>query len=714
MTTKDFVADFGGVGDGQRTTVIGSVSGSTFTPVSNIFASRGGDPTGKCAYLNATGYQFPDQAVGGVLTITGYNSSTGAITFDRTTPATVTSVSIDILWGTDNFDAFMGALGWNAYGRTQGATLTTLTVTGGVYCIGDKGTFSPNEGIQNSLWTGPSGAASTCTIAPLFPYEFQLGGGVPVYARGGLTDPLANSARLNTANIGDTTVTLTDAATYGSRIVVDRDCIIASGDTQSTQFGGYGYPPNPYFYDHNIIAGYGTGTVTLQTPLANVHKSTFPLWDDGRFGGVDQGGPATIYVVEADYPKSIEIRDIRVDSPYDQISVHGRDVVLRNIICTGRGIYPSQNRTWRAYNCVFPGNIEIDKIVGLAEFIDCTIHILGFQSGSPDVCNVVRGTCDGLFGSPKELNCTDVAFTNGATVHLGALAYGYTKKCTFTGCTGIDIFEQGGASVSLSAMPSASMTGGVIKFLKSDSNLTGENLARVLTPGGWITFDRKYIDQVVDVYEDGTYFYARLRYATGGFPFAVGVVTTHPCPDFTMRGCSGASLAVADLNGAPARLPLFSYSRRTYDGSIAHPFPANSGSADGPIIIGTLVSLTLDVPALRNYTGSNGNLRFRPGYQFGFGVLNPDFSSTTYDADIKLNTVGTRIITPTGVTGAQSGDAGLDPLGAIRLYGDTFPFMSADIRGESSSVFPAFTVEWITDQGIPPTSTAQLRVGRRA
>jgi hypothetical protein len=708
VAIKDLVADFGGVGDGQRQTLTATISGTTLTPSSNIFSS--GD-IGKAVFLNATSYIHP--ADGSLLTITAYNSGTHAVTLSQSSPTTQTGVSMDIVWGTDNTPALVGASGsYRAWAQSLGATLANLTVPAGRYCIAGSLPFALNVGVQNSLVSGPLNGAASCILSCLFPAELRFGSSVPVNNRG-LTDSGGNSARLQTALVGASTVTLVDAATYGSRVTVGKSCIISCFDTQAGLNGGYGYPPNPFFYEHNVITGYSAGVITLQNPLANTYKSTYTQWDQGSAFAVDQGGPATIYII-ADFPTSVELRDITIDSPYNQTACHSRDVVLTRVTNIGGGLYPTQNKSFFADTCVYPQILEIDKINGSVRFDDCTLRGFHIQSGSPDLLTVNRGTIDagGVSGTAKNNVFTDVTFINSGGFAIGATSYGRTDRVTLTTCSGMDSIPRGGA---LSDDPPAStfysMSGGVISFPMATNDGSRQNPARILVPGTWLTFDDKYFDQVIDTWDDGTTFFASLKNSVGTWPFTpVTRLRVHPCPDLTVRGCTGTDPGLEDFNQAPARSPMYSYSRRTYDG-ISNAFPPNTGAVKaGPTLIGLLTSCKINVS--KAYTGTNGNLQFQPTGQFLYSTYNAStFASVSYLPAVKTNTAANRIIAPGNVQNTQSGDSGLDP-GNVYMGGITDPFISANISGEASAVYPAFTVEWITDQGIPPAVPTAVRPPR--
>jgi hypothetical protein len=100
---------------------------------------------------------------------------------------------------------------------------------------------------------------------------------------------------------------------------------------------------------------------------------------------------------------------------------------------------------------------------------------------------------------------------------------------------------------------------------------------------------------------------------------------------------------------------------------------------------------------------------------YGAIVINPvDGSSLRPDPTINLKIAGERVITPTSIVGAQTGDdftaqwgAGVLPSWNIWFSGGYAPYIP-DITSEDPSVWPSVTVEIITDQGFGTVPTSQL------
>jgi hypothetical protein len=165
----------------------------------------------------------------------------------------------------------------------------------------------------------------------------------------------------------------------------------------------------------------------------------------------------------------------------------------------------------------------------------------------------------------------------------------------------------------------------------------------------------------------------------------------HPAPRFTCTNCTGSADAL-DLSQAPPGAPLYSFSRRTYDGSLA-------GDAPGYRVWGNLKRMTLNVK--NPYSGSSPSVSINPTGQFIYTTVSTfDYSMGNLLPTINLKLAGARIITPVGVTGAQAGDLGLTAPPQQWMSGTLTPHMNTNISSEPASVWPQFEITVETDQGI--------------
>lgn len=705
MPTTDLVSGGngfagGGVGDGQRASITASItSGASpvLTPTSATTTFSAGD-VGKVIYVVYSSTSYPTNLTSP--TITAFNAGTGAVTLSGTNATAATSVAMDILWGSSNSSALSA---FNTWALAQ-VGQTVLTIPAGRFCVNSNPFVMPNRNLPDVKWIG-AGAGSTI-ISHMVASEARLGGDIPIKQKG-LADAAGNSARLLTASAGLNTITLSNpsgtdggGATYGSRMIVGRYCLIAGFDMQSVASGLFGYPPNFYFYEWNKITGYnsGTGVVTLQNPLTQAYKSTWPHWSDGDSGHADQGGPATIWVAGADYDSTVELNDLTIDSPYNQTAILCRDVILRRVTHIGPGTYPTQCNNFTADTCVYPLSLEIDKCVNNVTFINSDLNILFFQSASPNILSVTGGTLKQSTGTPKRFTYDGIAFTGAAKLQVGAAAYGVTSFGDVRNCTGIVEFSRNsGNTGDVGAATSFySFNAGVMRFLKTDNDgISGQaNPSRFFMPGAWISFDDKYIDQVVDTYEDGTYVYIQWRNTTDWLVTPIAQLKPHPCPDFTMRNCAGTALELEDWNQAPARIPLYSYSKRTYtaDGT-------GTTVKTAPTILGRLTTIKLTV-------ATPGSVAFNVSRFNNWNLYKTDYTSTAIGPAIACAFGGLRTVTGAAApSGAQGTDVLPDLTSLGQLWSTPGQYFSGPIFSANGSN-AVITMEINVDQGIPSAVAA--------
>lgn len=744
MPVVNLVSDFGGVGDGQRQTV-------------NVTVSNG-SPT----LTVGTAIFNPATIVGKRVSVWNGSSFTTGVVLASPTPTStvvtlngnfnfsVTASSSDVLWGTDNSAAFTGASGsWRAYARTQTdpGDPPILEIPDGYYAASFSAQVGGgiNVAVLNSLtMRSVSGNAAACTVATFNNGEIRFGGDPAISPTKGLYNSGGNSVRVQSASAGASTITLSNpsgtddgGATYGSRVVVGRACLLTCFDVQGLNEQDYGYPPNSYFYEWNTIAGYdsGTGVVTLQTPLTQEYKSTYPRWGPldtsfavGNFGGSDQGGPFTMWVCPSSYDNTVTLENFTIDSPHNQTSAHIRNLVLNGVVNTGFGLYPTQNDTFTATDTTYVSNLEVDKMVGTVTWNNCTLTKIQQQSASPNRMIINGGTIK-ILETTKYTEANNVSFIDSAQITFGVTVHGRTNRVVLNGCTGIATIARGGAStIDLfgstgpgsqgAASDLYSFVGGVMRFAKAindgaggiPGNVGQQNLTRCLVPGTYVLFDDKYMDRVTDVYEDGTYCYIQFA-STTDWPFTpVSRLKVHPCPDFTMINCTGTAVELSDWNRAPPRIPLYSYLNRDYVADAS-----GTTAKATPVLLGRMSSLTYTVSTA--YTGS---LTFKISQFNNWTLRKTDYSTYSMRNDINMNLTGVRVVRDaTTSTGAQSGDTLPDLTSTGALWSNSgsvavLPVFSANVtNGET----PTINVVMVFDQGIPsptPTAVVPLRLRLRA
>jgi hypothetical protein len=499
----------------------------------------------------------------------------------------------------------------------------------------------------------------------------------------------AHSARTATVAAGASAVTLLTPGET-SLFTVGNWALMAGLDMQ-----GNGYPPNPAFFDYVQVAGVnsGTGVVTFTAPLQNNYESTWPVYQPGSSESTDLGGPATLYALDPTWNCSIEYQGLTLNSSAESIT-DGRTVTFENVTCTGGGsIYPSQNQTWTAINLNDSGtSMQADKLVGTATFTNVTAESINFQSSSINEMVMTNSSVGILYGTPKNAIITDSTITELA---VGAQYYGASNTFACTNCVIGSIVPTGASGPALGTY---SMANGVMTV----PNAAGPQPWAVPGANVYISGTQlnEYSATVIDLTQDSTNTYIHtsisggypsLPAASGGTSTSVSAYPVSPS-GFSCTNCSG-SLAAANASQTPTGDPFYSYANTTYSGNI---YTGQSGIP----VWGNLVEIKIIVST--PYTGVLSNLPLTLGTYAGSGtgVLNSTGGMVTWNPSINLKIAGERDIFPGSVAGTQPGD-NITPPGIVRLFNRLItPYVSSNIGGESSSVYPTVTIVVITDGGL--------------
>lgn len=624
----------------------------------------------------------------------------------------------------------------------QGTTYqTVLNIPAGSDCL-----FNTNAGTVG----GPLGGVQNTFVAGIHNLLVDGGSGVTLRAgaagywlgnfgvcQEGITGATGCSARIQTANAGASTVTLTAAslsAGYISRFTTGDWIMFGGLDTQGLWDYSCGFPPNQTYYEWRQITNVnaGTGVITLDRPLTNTYLDTWPSYNSGAPPGTpptsscspgeaDNGGPATIWRVGfagAEWSNVAEFRGITFNQPTNQIYATMRSVTYRNVTFTGGGLggLPTQNETFAAYNVTWvSSSIEVDKLIGTFICDNCTVNNIDFQSNSVDLFQLSNSNIAiNLVGGGKRTEITDTNITNWYT---GSVAYGNSTggPIVCTRCNVTNFFNEG---IFQNDNPSPySMSGGVISFPNTAATGGGPAQRWASTIGTRIFFgtdganpspsgvwDTLASFTVLGVTQDATNTYIQTDLA-GGFPdwTTLSPAGTHiqfraGAQQFTCDACTGDPLLVAMniQNGATPLAPAETYSRRSYTPSAGN---ISAGQIKG---VGKLTSYTINVT--QAYTGS-GSVSLRGTAEFLF-LTAKQSNWTTFDwmPTINLKQAGERVITPGGVTcdGVPGGCAGDTingtngyPPEAVWLFGAMNPYIDGAFSG---GVNPQFTLTLQTDQ----------------
>lgn len=589
------------------------------------------------------------------------------------------------------------------FNTSQTSPLTTCCALGNAWTAGINNLIV--EGTGATIGEGSSG--------------YWLGG-VGICNRG-LAASDGCSARLQTVSAGSSTVTLTSAslsAGYVSRFAIGQWVLVGGVDIQGQWATPGGFPPNFKFFEYRQVINVngGTGVITLDRPLTNSYKSTWPNYNAGSAGEADQGGPATIYAVGTSgnyWASTLDFRGLTFTRPVAQIYAAGRYVTYRNATFTGlAGAIPTQNETWSCYTCNWSNasaQMEVDKLIGTMVMDQVTIPRIDFQSSSTDLLVMTNSTVSGaMFGSANASQVTDSVF---GTLRPGATSYGIsTGAFVCTRCTATT-FQAGGLAQDSRNPSEWTMSSGVITV--ANTSIIGSGpLSRIMVPGGniWFTTNGSTETslgntfQVTDLTQDATNVYIQTSQAgaqppIGSFSGASYVTfRTVPVGSFTCINCLGDPLLVqaSSQKSAPAAIPIFTYAKQDYA-------PTTSGALQSMKGTGNITSITVAVT--QNFTGSGSGTLNLAGQFHNFTIKQSNWTSFDWVPTIELKTAGTRVITGAGVTcngspGACAGDTNLTLPEAVWFQDGLGPFMSGNLSG--GGTLPLFTITVQTDQHVVP------------
>lgn len=500
-------------------------------------------------------------------------------------------------------------------------------------------------------------------------------------------------AAIETVAAGSITVTLVD--------IEDADMFDVGG---MVLFGGidlqgFGYPPNPHYFEWRRIVAINGAVITLDEPLTNGYRSDWPDYFTGNqfeLGGLGAGTIVKTLPGWDCHHKLFGIKSMMQGQTYYFL----REVELFDVESSQNGWIIGASRRMKIVNQKHTtSNHEVDKLCERAligEYGPTTRNIQT-QSSSIGLLHI-RGGTRSINGTARR---TLIDGGSCATITLGPTAYGNSEYLVvrdreitagfsypnFSSNLGTDLtYEGDGIFRYVSESPHQWLVPGAIGYLGTASPFFRHSPFRVLT------IARDGDDVLVQTTLTGP----TLPEVSG---YATGAVVRHNMPDITVRDCYGSAEAL-ELSAAPANAPYGSFRKRTLDGLTAN----NSFG----FTMGRLIHIKVNV--VTPYTGVAGTLNLTIGGQFGTYVINEDMTQNRYqDSRVNLKVAGERVITPSGVTGAQTGDTNLSNF-ASALW---LPVLSGfgawigngsgtvDISGESAGVRPSVTVEVLTDQEIP-------------
>ncbi len=437
------------------------------------------------------------------------------------------------------------------------------------------------------------------------------------------TDRGTVQAYINSTVPGVSTVTLTTLADASKFYVGCWVCLMALDLQQS--FGTQSSTPNnTHYFEFNKITAInaGTGVVTLQYPLKNSYKSTYPeFWDGSSGTGFTResgGGKATMFYLNPDWDAEREIYGIRYTSSVGAgLSGSIRRIKFVDCVFDADGAIPSVNQSFIAENCVWGAEdpnlrIEVDKLVEEARFINCTATNLVVQSAGVNNLTVDGGRYDSMQGTARN---TTIRNCNLKSVTLGPLAFGASDCATLENCyiESIDESPRLDAQLAVSAA----------KFQNCTSNYTFSNgtlkipMASATAAHSWAVPGRKmYVNDMNEAH------------LNMGSPFIITDVY-QSASDF----CMDTTLSA---------LPVGNSTNATVTMTIASPavvtWTAHGLTAGTPIRFKTTGTLPTGVSASVLY------------YVLATGLATDTFRFSTSVGGSAVNTTGSQSGTHTGVS----------------------------------------------------------------
>jgi len=681
--TRNIVTDYGAVADGEwATTTLNVTAGANVLTASSALWVAG--DVGKSIVVPTLAFGSSHHT-----TITAVGGGGTQATLAVNCPYTLTAYSAIVAWGTNNETAFQNFK--NAY---QGQTVT-LTIPAGGYLI--------SSGNFGGLFDGIRNITVNATGATLCGDLWQIQASAQYEAAG-------HSARTASVTAGATSVTLTTPS-QASRFIVGDYAMMSGFDMQNL-----GYPTNHALFEYLRISAInaGTGQITFSTPLVNSYLSTWPVYNAT---GTDFGGPATLYAMDPRFDHTCVVNGLTV-AQFNQYGVSGLSLTFNNCVFEGVGQigpHPTMAKIVTFNNCTSLGStLEVDKLVETFTMTNCAWNGLAVQSSS--INEMLLDNTDITFtlnGTPRK-----TTIRNGSaigTLNPGPTTYGYARELIVRDSvvsnfgaptyhsSGHEIRSGDGSGDGVQA--DFTIASGVITIPSSMRfNMGASQWA--ITGGKVYLFDPNVgtIGQftIADVADGpGSSVLVTTNMLLTGWPSrsyspALGLwLYTHTAPICTFTNVTGCP-EVVDLSGAPAGAPLYSYSKRSFTGSVAaSPYWQLYGRVKKIVVTVTTA-----------YTGATGTVV--ANLLLGNSLINMStFADAAWAPIIDLKKTGTRTFDATAntypTTWSSTAVAAADTLpsqtAALWSPGN-YRMVMTDISGQSSGTWPAFSVEIVTDQGV--------------
>lgn len=552
------------------------------------------------------------------------------------------------------------------------------------------------------------------------------------------------SARINALHVGDKVMTLVNPADinitgsgppYWDNIKFEVGRWVAI-DCLEFQ-GAAGFPPNHYNLQFVRIEEITGSSIRFWPPSKFEYKTTYPITKNVG-SPYDPGGPATVHILANNGPtvtdadaKSMAVNGwdadvqvyglrVRRDPSYpanNQCMYGARSIKAVDVSFYDMGPVPTVSIYTQLLRCrneegLDPQESEIDKEVELVEYNNCSIRSIACQSASIRQFNIRNSVVAGYLSGTAKRTLIENCQIN--SLQIGSRGYGTSEEIIINNSTVPNTLDGEGYF-----LPTATMGTLPLSNFIEDGGGRLINNAGGLISGLQIGAGRLACTQfrfvmgfnILDITEESPggrqILHTDLPYPLPAFPIAPApppnfgtqmLIGMSPCRSVTATNFTG-SPGADDLSSYPPGTPLYSRCKAIHTGSL----PVVGGfQGVNHRLWGELVSLRINVT--RPYTGSlytvgQSMMRFA---KFDNGIVYYRASNTIAQIGTSLlvNTrvAGERLITPTAVTGAQSGDI-LAPPGLFTNVEAVNPGWSSDMSAEAEPLRPIVEWEMICDQG---------------
>ena len=517
-----------------------------------------------------------------------------------------------------------------------------------------------------------------------------------------MVDRVANiTARIASTPVGAKSAPFLNAAD-ASKFSANDWVAVTSLEMQGAEIG---FPANWYNVDYVQIDSVSSTGVSFKAPLLHEHLSTFPISGPGtKNPAYDWGGPATIIKMNPTWNQIVRVFGLTVSG---KTNCCARTMEL--VDCNFAANVPSTCTASCGESFVFrrcnigPGELELDKNIGIAKFIDSTLDILTVQSASVETLVLDGCKANKVWGSAKNTSLINSHINN----FIPGASIGFSKTLLADGCVvGSVTWQDARHFIRLSELTfnngTFSAPVGTKAFIDVQRIAIPGTVLYISHPGGLTgTLGNHFV--VTKAYQDAANIYfdttltALPNYTVGHYTSGQpSSITVHPCISVDARGCTGCA-DVEMWSKQPKGLPINSYVHRVYSGDISG-VQVGAGTDKTPLWCqGELVSLKINV--IRPYAGPAPVMTLRQCGLYGAFVTQMATNTLSqYLAKVDLKIAGLRIITPSSVTGSQPNDVIPVPGNIWFWQAAIDPLLSTPFTTEAPSQMPIVEIEMVTKQ----------------